>query len=310
MKLSQSTAIGLLVCAAVVVFTLALVLFPTGEPMAGGSIHVLFFSESVNGLEIGAPVKLQGVCVGQVRHIAVDWGPEKKTMGAAVTIVLRAPNSNKASRGAVAELFRSPRVHHLVGSLQMESFVTGKLFIALEYDSAVLGDGNRIATRPSSLKNLSEQLIRMADGLGAIDFASLSHSLDAVLQGMAKMPWSEVGSALLDTVHAATALLDGEDIHRAANSFAATCGRMEDFFCFLQNGMTPVMVDVGMACRELGTTAAELRLLIDRGSPLPHAVETFFGDMGRAARAVRNFFDFLEQNPNALLMGRWEEEAR
>jgi paraquat-inducible protein B len=303
----RSTAIGLLICAAVVVFALALLLFPSGALVRGGASYVLCFDESVTGLDIGAPVRLLGVAVGHVRNVAVDWDPCQRRVRSAVTIALDSPAGGRWEVGTVAELLHPPQVLHLVGTLQMESLVTGKLFIDLVYDAAALGEGNRLVSRPSSLRSLGEQLARIADGLGRVDFDAIGRSLELALRRVAQVDWLAMGNSLVAVAHAAATLLDSGELAQAMEAFAKACARAGELCGRLQEETVPALAGVLGTCRELGAAAETLRLLVDRGSPLPHELENFLQDVARAARSVRNFFDFLEQNPNALLRGKWGE---
>jgi phospholipid/cholesterol/gamma-HCH transport system substrate-binding protein len=69
---SQKVKLGIFLIATVVLFIVSLVLITGMEMWEDQDRYYIEFSESVSGLEIGAPVKLRGVGVGSVTDIKLD----------------------------------------------------------------------------------------------------------------------------------------------------------------------------------------------------------------------------------------------
>ena len=54
----------------------------------------------------------------------------------------------------------------------------------------------------------------------------------------------------------------------------------------------------------LHATLEQVRALVAPEAPLTVELTRTVGDLGRAARALRDLADYLERNPNAVVFGR------
>jgi ABC-type transporter Mla subunit MlaD len=62
--------VGLLIVGGVMLLV-ALIWFLSGARITGGTVFESYFSESVQGLEVGAPVKYRGVTIGRVTEVGL-----------------------------------------------------------------------------------------------------------------------------------------------------------------------------------------------------------------------------------------------
>ncbi len=77
-KQANPTIIGVFVLGAVLIALLGITVFTSGQWFTAKSRYVIYFNESVNGLSIGALVKMQGVPIGKVTDIQVQLDPDTK----------------------------------------------------------------------------------------------------------------------------------------------------------------------------------------------------------------------------------------
>src|SRR5262249_21616799 len=129
------TGIGAFVVGAIVCMVAGVLLFGGGKFFTEKLPYVLFFDSSVEGLHIGAPVIFRGVQVGQVTAIEAIADPQTFTVVIRVKVEL-VRGVLKVSDGG----FKSPQqaVEGLIqqgvrASLRMQSFVTGVLYVALDF---------------------------------------------------------------------------------------------------------------------------------------------------------------------------------
>src|SRR5262249_54218266 len=54
----------------------------------------------------------------------------------------------------------------------------------------------------------------------------------------------------------------------------------------------------------VGKTAGNASTLIEPGSPLDYQLRKALADLGRAAKSIQQFADYLERNPSALIYGK------
>jgi paraquat-inducible protein B len=330
MKRLSPSFIGLFIVGAVALFVISIVLFSSGLHFGKNHTFVLYFNESVNGLDIGAPVKLRGVRVGQVRQIATKYDSTRHRVRVPVTIRLedtyfrmakKAIASQAKSRGsarhqadaasgknAAALLPPSglPMVYGLIGSIQTESFVTGKLFIDLNYeeldtDRYPTRDENgilEIPTKPNNLQNISEQVMTIVEGLSNIDYAAIGTLMQRICNHFAAIPFSD----MCNSIHGA--------ILGVLNAFHGTAVHVQGLSDGISQEANLAIRNFALAFGELAGTLRRLQAVIGEGAALPENVEYFLRSVGSAASALRFFLEFLERNPNALLTGKYREECK
>src|SRR5690606_41735510 len=84
-KKNTSLAIGAFIAGAVLLVFVALIFFSGGRLFAEKDRVIMYFSGSVQGLQVGAPIKLKGVVLGQINDIQIIFQSDNKTIVTAVT---------------------------------------------------------------------------------------------------------------------------------------------------------------------------------------------------------------------------------
>jgi paraquat-inducible protein B len=301
--------IGAFVLGAVALATIVVVVWGSGRLFRKTITCVSYFRGSVNGLNLGAPVKFHGVQIGSVVQIrsrlvqAAGIRPEEFRVPVWFDIDLE-----KLSElgGQPVELDRA-QIDELIAlglraKLELESFVTGVLYLSLEFlpDSpAVLVHAARpeiseIPTVPTTLERASEVMAKFMSEIERTDIAAAVHSITAAVDGVNDLVRSP---EVMRTVAAAREAL--ESIRRLSETAEAR----------IQPMMTSVEATGANArdsLRNLDAALADLQTLIDTEGPLNVGLIRTLADVGDAARSVRDLTGYLERNPNALLVGRPE----
>ncbi len=122
-KQASMKMIGVFVVGALVLLTVAVVIFSSWLFFQQQNFYVLYFDESVRGLNAGAPVYFKGVKVGAVKDVRLFYKPEIETLHSAVVIELdssRIININTggkvaAESGDVKYLVEKKRAEGAVG---------------------------------------------------------------------------------------------------------------------------------------------------------------------------------------------------
>ena len=135
-KISPTT-IGAFVVGAIVLVVAGVLLFGGGKFFQEKLPYVLFFDSSVEGLNVGAPVIFRGVQVGQVTEVSALADPTTFNIVIRVQIelvrgVVRLSGSGqgfKDQHQAVEALVQKG----VRASLRMQSFVSGLLYLALDF---------------------------------------------------------------------------------------------------------------------------------------------------------------------------------
>src|SRR5436190_5311085 len=132
-KKANPTAIGLFIIVGLALGVIGLVLFSSTKLFTKTRQVILYFSDSLNGLYEGAPVKYRGVTIGSVKKVMIHFNQATNDYAMPVLIELQ-ENLLRERMAEQAELLTDAsfdlRISQgLRASLQAESLVTGVLFI-------------------------------------------------------------------------------------------------------------------------------------------------------------------------------------
>jgi paraquat-inducible protein B len=320
------TVVGLFVLGALLLGVVALFSFGGVNFFSKPERFIVYFDESIHGLDDGSPVKLRGVRIGRVVGLKVRAIPGDpaagKQPGSLVAVVC------ELSRNVVADGHGSPidvsdreELQRLVDSglraqLGVIGYATGLLYVELDfYDPSAYPAAPRAGFEstylempavPSKsaefLRNLDEILTNIKD----VDFpgiAAEARNLLADTRAQVKAAdlaslsreWTTAArsvSALAESPELKAVLLDRvlAELEKAAGPGA------EQFTLALQ--------DARSAMRQLTDATTVMKRFINAQQYLGDDASKAFTRLGEAASAVARLADFLERNPNALLSGR------
>src|SRR5262249_18800728 len=131
------TTIGAFVVGAIVLLIAGALLFGGNTFFQEKVPYVMFFESSVEGLNVGAPVIFRGVQVGQVTAISAIADPQRFDVRTRVQVEFVRGVIKVGEEGPRFEDHRAA-VQRLIqkgarASLRMQSFVTGLLYVALDF---------------------------------------------------------------------------------------------------------------------------------------------------------------------------------
>jgi len=121
------------VVGALVLLLIAVVVFGSGALFRQSDKYVLFFNGSVKGLSVGAPVIFRGVKVGNVDSINLIY--DEQSQQVLIPVVIDVELSRVMG---IPEAPGYPDYHKLIqkglrAKLEIKSFITGQLMIALDF---------------------------------------------------------------------------------------------------------------------------------------------------------------------------------
>lgn len=133
---SSTTLIGAFVIAAVALATAGIIILGSGKFLSKSETYVMYFDGSLHGLSVGAPVVWRGVKIGQVEDIHIQYNPKMHTARIPVYVKID-PEKFHLPEGYV----RNTDIDNLSflierglgAQLQMQSFVTGQLQVAVDF---------------------------------------------------------------------------------------------------------------------------------------------------------------------------------
>lgn len=136
-KRANPTLIGSFVIGAIALAVVTILVLSSGAIFATRPQYVMYFEGSVKGLAIGAPVTFNGVKIGAVQDIAVQADPDTGQFSVPVTVEME-PERWQLTRGTLEEMRKKLPIQSLIdrglrAQLQLQSLLTGQLFIQLDF---------------------------------------------------------------------------------------------------------------------------------------------------------------------------------
>ena len=327
-KKVSATAIGAFVIGALTLIVFALLMFGSGRYFRKTYEFVLYFDSSVNGLRVGAPVKFRGVEIGSVKSILIQL--EKNMKAQWIPVIIEVDPEKLTSRGGTGRLLNDPQAlkeaidNGLRGQLQLESFVTGLLFIGLDIfpDSPVKfvqepdKGGYRypeIPTQPTTLQKAQEKIGEIVTKLEDIDFKQLIESITQTVNGINGVVNSPDLKQAVQSLHVATAKLGdaGANIARAANTLEGSFNSLAGDLQLTSAEARAALKQAGAAVKQSEAaikgaeeTMASIRAVVDPESATFYEVNRTLKEVSAAARSLRLLANYLERNPRALIFGK------
>jgi paraquat-inducible protein B len=208
---ANPTVIGAFVIGAVVLGVGGVLLFSGGGFFEEKNYYVMFFEDSVDGLVVGSPVKLEGVKIGEVVDVHVEWDQQAVAFRIPVTIEVVKGGGAQAYGGGELVLAQSSRdiARRLIekgmrASLATESFITGQLAIVLGFHP-----------------DTEAKLVGGKD-LPYPEVPTVRSGLSKVMQEIQEIPFKQIALDLQKTIQDIDKRVESEDVTRMINSVADT----------------------------------------------------------------------------------------
>jgi phospholipid/cholesterol/gamma-HCH transport system substrate-binding protein len=273
-----------------------------------------YFDESVQGLEVGSPVKFRGVTIGTVSRIAI--APDRRHVG--VTSDLGVDQINLMGLGH--DTGRKFQIH-VPADLRMQlasAGITGVKFLQLDFFSVAGNPApklpfpvpeNHIPAAVSTMKNIEDAVVHAVAGMPTMIEASLKliakvDSLvndvgEARLADRALITLTTAERVLADIRTTVNALEAGKVSTQAQVTLAHLDGAIARLDAMLVriDGEEGVIVSAGRASDAVGDVAVNARGLTDD-------LGATMRDVQQAAQSIQKLADTLERDPDMLLKGR------
>lgn len=319
---ANPTAIGLFMIGGIVLAVVGVATLASASWFEKQSIFISYFGESVNGLEVGAPVKFQGVPVGSVTNLHIQIELKDKTFQVPVQYEIDLTRLTSVA-GTFVDLedervLRQQIADGLRAQLQMESMVTGQLYIELAYrvDAKAPELERRptpfpeIPTTPSLLAAFGTQAGSMVG-----DVLKILYRVNAMLEevNMKELNRSVVASAgaverLAESPGLHTALADAPKMTAQLNR---TMAEMEGLAARLGESIDPLQLqlagtnsEVVLTLKTMRETLDETKGLLSSDSGVGYQMEAAMTSLTSAAEALRALVLSLERNPDMLIRGK------
>ena len=318
---ANPTAIGLFMIGATALSVVGVAVLASTAWFGDRHTFISFFEESVNGLERGAPVKFQGVPVGTVTELLIQIHEVDKTFQVPVQYEIDLTRLTTETGAFVhlndPEVLRQQIADGLRAQLQMESIVTGQLYVELTYRTEA-------ASPPLAIRPAEHPVIPTTPSLLAV-FGTEAGSLVAdvlqilfrVNEMLEEVDMREINSAVVASAQAVERLVGSDDLQRAigevpemAAQFSRALTEMERLAERIGASIDPLQSRMEATLESASLTLEAAREAIDgtvgllsTDSELGYGLEQALIGLREAAEALRVLAISLERNPDMLLRG-------
>ncbi len=328
---TNPTAIGTFIIGALCIVIISIFVFSSESWFSKNHRFIVVFTESINGLNVGAPVKLYGVQIGHVTEINVERDLQHNMT--LIPVIFEVNQEKIASYIDTRKKdWDNSEVDKLINSglrlqLQLGSLLTGQLFIEALFlpDTEEKFYGHKTSLKeipsiPSKSDEIQKALRNVLEGTKTIDLTELFTDLQKTINNIEKITGSKqtestltaLNSSMLDLQQVLSTL--NHDIGPLSQNLNKTIKRADSLLLTLDSNAKPLLKDSRQivsagknALQTANSTLNDVKSLVNNNSPIIQGIQNTMEQLTRAARSTRSLVDYLERHPNALIFGKDSE---
>ena len=322
------TIVGAFVIGAMVLAVVALLSFGGFNFFDKPPRFVVYFNESVHGLDKGSQVKLRGVRVGRVIDLTIRYDRHENHSVIAVVCEF-SKNVINDNRGQPINVADRAELEALVkrglrARLEVQALATGMLFVGLDFrdpkenpPSPQTTDSRYVVVPfvPSAIEEFQASIADILADLKRIDFAGISKGLTTVLAEVPKHlegvdlkgvteQWKKTGAQIESLANGPEVKKTFENLNGAVSDLRVTISKLDAQIEPAGKEVQATLGEAKKAVQAFNDAATAARTFITAQSWVGDELGDTLEHLNEAADSVKRLADFLERNPNALITGR------
>jgi len=289
---------------------------------------VVYFDESIHGLDLGSPVKLRGVRVGRVASLNIRY--DRTDNRSVVAVVCEfSKDVVTDNKGVVLDVANRAELESMVdrglrAQLGVQGLATGLLFVELDFkdprdypaDSAVTDPRYVVVPFvPSAISEIQASASEILANLKQVDFAGLSLGLTTLVAELKKQlagldlngtveQWKKTGAQLEAVARGPEVKQTFDNLNLAITDLRTTIAKLDAQIEPNGRQLGETLAEARLTLQSFNATATAAQTFISNQAGLGEGVTDTLSQLSEAAAAVTRLADFLERNPNALLTGK------
>jgi len=317
-KRVSPTAIGAFVVASFAIMVVTLIVVGSGRMFTKPIRFVCMFQGNLNGLKIGAPVKVRGVQIGTVAAIELRLSPSQGRLRPDIKdlrlpVIVDIDRSQLQSRGGTGAALETAGFDSLIkqgmrAQLNTESLLTGLLYIDLDFHPGAPmnlalepgGPYREIPTIQTDLAQLQERLSKALDKFEKIDFQALVVSITDAASSIKNLTGSPELKATLEALKETVPNLN-QAIYSARGILNNANSKIGPLVSDLQKNSD----EANKTMKDSRAALVSLQQTLDPNSPLAVHLNQTLDQLSETGRSLEDFTDYMERNPSALIRGRY-----
>ena len=261
-------------------------------PDGPSQIMLMYFNQSLRGLEPGAPVDFRGVVIGEVKSIGVEFDRSEREFRMPVLVQLypdrlrrRAGNADSGLPDSSASIAtQESRLRYLIGKglraqLRNGNLLTGQMYVALDF----------FPKQPAVKVDVDASPIELPTVKGS--FEDLQSQVQEIATKINKIPFEELG----------------KDMRVSLATLNKTLAGAEKLAASLNDNVSPEMT---AALKDVRKTVNSANAVLQTDTPLQQDLRQTLQELTRAAGSMRVLTDYLERHPESLLRGKPDDKKK
>ncbi len=334
-KKINTTLLGAVVIGGIALLILCISIVSSGRLFSDVQRFVLFFDSSLKGLSIGSNVTFRGVPIGRVTEIELSSSLDSQGIRLPVFIEL----TQNASEEFLAQYDDADEEEYLKflisdgfsGSLNVQSFLTGRLEIELDFNQHNITPSHNfgelyyagvpiIPTIPSQFDTLTKKIFDLPVEKITSDVLVLIDNLNNFLSSEALNSLPENINATLNRANGAI-----DELKLAVESINKLSLNIDDKITSSEKNILKAVNNISELAKKYAAIADDLdkgikaftdfaknankttksvNELINPNSAYVLGINKAIDEMSRTAKSVRHLADVLERNPESIIFGK------
>lgn len=260
--------------------------------------YVLYFDDSVRGLQVGAPVEFQGIKVGSVLDIRLEFDNLDTTFW--IPVLIEIEPERIVERNAVTgqdspyETLDTLVERGLRARLQSGSLLTGQLFIEL----------NMLPDTPVVLSGQESRYPELPT-VEAASFANITRAAEEFMAKLEKVQIDKIGEELLGALQGANSIINSKDVQSSVRDLEASLKSLRSILKKVDKSNLQEAINAGHgALEKLNVTLTLTNQVLKPDSALHYNAIQLTGELEETARAIRALVETLQRKPEAVIFGK------
>jgi paraquat-inducible protein B len=320
-------AVGMFVLGALLLFIVGFLSFGGSNIFSKPARFVIYFDESVSGLDPGAPIKFYGVRVGRVAAVSARF--DENTRKALVqTICEINRNVITDTNGRTVDLTKSAELQTLIdrGLRAKLNFtgITGLLFVELniedpkEYPAIARYASETlpvVPAIPSPIAEVQASIVEIVANIKQVDFAGIAKDVKTLLastnQKVAELDLKALTDRIGGAADAVTTLVSSPETKQTMTNLNAAIAELRTTLASIEGQVGPVseelkatLASAQTALKSIDAAANTTQRFVAAQGNVGDELTQALRQLGDAAAALERLADTLERNPSSLIVGK------
>ena len=247
--------------------------------------YISYFTDSIRGLTVGAPVEFRGYVVGEVRAIDMEFDRDTREFRFPVEFVLyrdvlpaRIGRADKNGKPIDLDgiYARAIEKRGLRAQLRSGNLLTGQKYLALDF----VKNAAPVAM-PAIRDKHGAHIIPTVPG----SFDELQESIANIAKKVEKIPFDQLAA----------------DLHRTLAQLQVTMKGADKLLSKVSDEVAP---ELAATLAEVRKTAKNAENVLSSDAPIQQDLRGTLTEVNRAAASLRLLMDYLQRHPESLLRGK------